>query len=464
MIGPLGQRGRFVLPRFFLAIRGYNGILLLLPMFYAEKLEWTKSAAENTYSINSEGRRELESIMSRIYNEDPSYWPDGLDIKGHNEIYMIRQASTNRAVGFTGWQEFPDTNGKKVGLYTIGILPEYRRNGYAKEAVSKLISKKASEVDYVRAYIAPHNTPSLELAKDLNVEVVKSAMSIGKTLGGMAGGAAANTAFWDWYNRPPGEASNPFKGKYYEGMDKQRIGMGILNGMLGAGGGYAASKGMHMLRDPQHAVAGAAMLAVAPEPFVLSPVKDWITQSLPAAHGLPKMVEALSNTHESAGIDPKDRMALYGAGGLGLLAALYGGSKWLGHMKHMQNLEEQKARGTIKVTLPTRDPNDRETEIQIPMQELSIANYQREKLQRDLRRRVYKETKERTAQRAPAKKKPPQESNPQKPVEANAPEESEGSWLGGLLGGDGESPSPVTMPAKEASIGRVKYLLDTIYG
>ena len=85
---------------------------------------------------------------------------------------MIREASTKKPVGFTGWQERMDGN-IKVGFYSIGILPEYRNNGYAKQAVSKLIALKSANVDKVKALVMKHNTPSLHLAESLNIPAVK---------------------------------------------------------------------------------------------------------------------------------------------------------------------------------------------------------------------------------------------------------------------------------------------------
>lgn len=64
-------------------------------------------------------------------------------------------------------------NGKKVGSYSIGILPEFRCKGFAKEAVAKIISKKASQVDIVRSYIKKENTMSKNLAKSLNIPIIE---------------------------------------------------------------------------------------------------------------------------------------------------------------------------------------------------------------------------------------------------------------------------------------------------
>jgi RimJ/RimL family protein N-acetyltransferase len=115
-------------------------------------------------------REEARGIMKKIYDEDPSYWPYGLDIPGHESLYLIRDNMTKAAAGFVGWQEEVE-NGKRIGSYSIGILPEYRQKGFAKEAVAKILRIKSAAVDEVRAYIMKHNAPSQALAGSLGVNV-----------------------------------------------------------------------------------------------------------------------------------------------------------------------------------------------------------------------------------------------------------------------------------------------------
>lgn len=114
---------------------------------------------------------EVSRIMRRIYEENPSYWPYGLSVAHHDGgVYMVREASTREPVGFVGWQE--RTRGmRKVGYYSIGILPEHRGKHLAKEAVSKLLQEKASGVDEVRALILHTNQASRKLAESLDIPV-----------------------------------------------------------------------------------------------------------------------------------------------------------------------------------------------------------------------------------------------------------------------------------------------------
>lgn len=136
--------------------------------FSVEKHELADDVTEKSASLT--GRSEVREIMQKIYNEDPSYWPYGLGISGHQSVYLIRDNMTKAAAGFVGWQEQME-RGKKIGSYSIGILPEYRGNGFAKEAVAKIIQKKAARVDEVRSYVCSHNNRSKGLAKTLNITV-----------------------------------------------------------------------------------------------------------------------------------------------------------------------------------------------------------------------------------------------------------------------------------------------------
>lgn len=120
--------------------------------------------------VASAGLDEVRTIMKKVYEEDPSYWPYGLDVSGHESLYLIRDNMTKQAAGFVGWQE-QRINGRKIGSYSIGVLPEYRSKGFAKEAVAKILMEKAARVDEVRSYVCPHNFRSKGLAGTLGVKV-----------------------------------------------------------------------------------------------------------------------------------------------------------------------------------------------------------------------------------------------------------------------------------------------------
>ena len=116
-------------------------------------------------------RDECRDVMKAIYDENPSYWPYGLSIDAHQSVYLVRDAMTKAAAGFVGWQQWTEWPMKKVGSYSIGILPKYRGHGFAAEAVAKILQEKCASVDEVRCYAVESNQKSQNLAKKLHVNV-----------------------------------------------------------------------------------------------------------------------------------------------------------------------------------------------------------------------------------------------------------------------------------------------------
>lgn len=115
-------------------------------------------------------------IMERIRAESPSHWPNGLSADHFDDgCYLILEKQSSTPIGFTGFQrrwEFSGDRPERVGYYSIGILPEYRGHGLAKEAVASLIAMKSAGVDRVQALIVEGNKPSLKLAESLGVPVI----------------------------------------------------------------------------------------------------------------------------------------------------------------------------------------------------------------------------------------------------------------------------------------------------
>lgn len=164
-------------------------------------------------------------IIEQIRKEDPSFWPYGVSV-GHHDggLFLVREASTREPVGFTGWQRRNDGL-KKVAYYSIGILPQHRSKGYAKQAVSMLRDNLAGEVDEIRAFIMPHNEASLGLARTLNIPIeldapgnksahVKAANPLIKALTGQAAKTVLGTGIGGgigtaMYGKPEQWADNP---------------------------------------------------------------------------------------------------------------------------------------------------------------------------------------------------------------------------------------------------------------
>lgn len=119
----------------------------------------------------SSAKDTCRDIMRQIYNEDPSYWPYGLNMEGHESVYLIKDATTHEPAGFVGWQEWTEFPMHKVGSYSIGILNKYRGSQFATEAVAKVLLEKSARVDEVRCYAMHHNIKSQGLAAKLHVPV-----------------------------------------------------------------------------------------------------------------------------------------------------------------------------------------------------------------------------------------------------------------------------------------------------
>lgn len=115
-------------------------------------------------------KAEAAGIMDRIYNERKEWWPYGWTPDCHESVYVVKEASTGKACGVVGWQEFNEGR-RRIGSYSIGILPEYRGNGFAKEAVAKVVREKSVGVDEVRAYVVNGNEPSTRLAESLGIRI-----------------------------------------------------------------------------------------------------------------------------------------------------------------------------------------------------------------------------------------------------------------------------------------------------
>lgn len=129
-----------------------------------------------TYQKSASALDEAEGILNEIYSEAPHHWPHGLS-KDHFDggLYLVRKQASNEPVGFVGWQERLEGM-DKVGYYSVGIRPQFRREGFAKQALSKLIKMKAAGVDRVQALVKDTNEPSQQLAQSLGVPVKMAAL------------------------------------------------------------------------------------------------------------------------------------------------------------------------------------------------------------------------------------------------------------------------------------------------
>lgn len=127
--------------------------------------------------MSTDGKTFVAGVFQSLYQEHPEHWSNGLSFRNFapgESVYLVREKQASTPMGFVGWQQRQE-QGKRIGYYSVGLLPEFRGKGYAKEAVAKLIAEKSAGVDEVRALIHHSNTASLHLATALGVPVTKCA-------------------------------------------------------------------------------------------------------------------------------------------------------------------------------------------------------------------------------------------------------------------------------------------------
>lgn len=381
----------------------------------------------------------LDDIMRRIYDENPSAWPYGLKRSMLDHSFLVKDPATQAAAGFSGWQVRRDDHGVKHGYYAIGILPEHRRKGLAKQALQQMFAQhKPKGVQSIRAFIMPDNTPSLNLAARLGVPVqhksaalrlLEPAGSFGgmfvpfmpqtkmavnwagaapavKTLLRQLGVGAGVSTLVDQANENTVPFSDPSRYKNWM-LNTALMTLGQAGGRFAGGGGkYRIPHGMKPtaagnLSTKMLAGELAASAGAIPGLYV----KDFLRTNMNATSELagamkelkPAAPQAPTSSFADATKWVGDHPWLSGAGALigagGLVAGGLAARDALGQLKDVASRDE---RGRIRVTLPTRKPGDAETQIDVPLQQVPISDALFGRLQRDVRSRLHNETKERT--------------------------------------------------------------------
>lgn len=118
-------------------------------------------------------------MFDAVQKERPESWPHGIgfhlfDKSANENVYLVRHKQSSVPVGFVGWQERKEA-GQRVGYYSVGIMPEFRGQHFAKEALTKLIRIKSAGVDAVKALVQKDNVASIGLAESIGVPVIKCA-------------------------------------------------------------------------------------------------------------------------------------------------------------------------------------------------------------------------------------------------------------------------------------------------
>lgn len=398
--------------------------------------------------LKNAGARDAEkaaSLLSRIHEENPSHWPHGLTV-GHfapGNLWLIQKNASEEPVGFFGWQPRTETP-YKVGYYSVGVLPEYRNQGIASDAISYLIEKKASEVDMVRALVVAGNVASEKLADRLGVErqVFKQGSLpalnfIGKLMArpGWSGvasriglpvaGGAANAFAYDKFF-PQNEESSAFSGARGTtnliNFASGAMGMRSLGAMRAANPlkgqpGHLAPKMDGYLSKKDLAAFNAKKLGWATAEFGGAPIlKVMLGQrGVELEQNERKMqqdktlqetlVNALSGSKETAqqitqGVSSNPILAaLLIASGVG--AAGWGINRAITNRKPQEmNMNMKEPGGRIRVTLPTTNENDAETILDLPFdQQTVLTNPMQQRLAIDTRRRLRSESKQRKTPR-----------------------------------------------------------------
>ena len=199
--------------------------------------------------MSTDSKSFVQGVFRTLYAEHPEHWGNGLSFNNFSpangeSVYLVRTKEASIPIGFVGWQNRHEC-GKNIGYYSVGLLPEFRGQGYAKAAVAKIIAEKSAGVDEVRALIHHSNTASLHLAAALGVPVTKSASAMFPNVN-----TAANKT------QEAAKSVSDTAERVNQFMDRAQ-GVGQTLGLAGAGGGLgylAADAGLDdtIPGDPKH--------------------------------------------------------------------------------------------------------------------------------------------------------------------------------------------------------------------
>jgi len=381
---------------------------------------------------SSADEKSAAQLLETIRQENPSLWPHGLSLRHFNpgDLFLVQKQASDETVGFVGWQE-KELNGRRTGFYSIGLLPEHRGKGLAKAAVQKLIEDRAPRVDQIRALIVDGNTPSEKLAETLGIPVLRKQASplnlIGKLVSKTplgryvipAAGGVANAAVYDQFMpRVEGEGLLDSKSRsataalnFITGALGTRS-LGQMRGSVPRGApGYMTPTA---LKNFNASKANSAYLGILGVPMAKvflgqrgAEMERAAKQDTASNSLQDKLIEATAAAGKSTADVVKNLppwALLLGAG------ALTGGVGYAAHRIAKALKEKSEAPvnirtnqgGRLKVTLPTKNPGDTETVIDVPFdQETAFSDALRNRLALDTRRRLYAETKQRVRTRIP---------------------------------------------------------------
>ncbi len=318
------------------------------------------------------------ALLEAIRSENPKHWPYGLHVGMFDpgDLYLIQKSASEDPVGFVGWQE-RNVGDQRVGLYSIGVLPAFRHQGIAKEAVAQLLLQKSAGVDRVAAIVMEDNLPSKNLAGSLGVPIL--AKKAGwkdhalKTIYGLGMASLIDASF----NKNKG-ALGYFSGVHDDPWTAADFAKNLISNTAAA----YAPKSWGLAGKVGPALVTAATTAMGPA------LREFQRSNDIAQKNLDLEIQNRPTTVKSDSLP-----WLLGAGGI---AAALG----LGAYGINRGLHGSSDRGKMRVTLPTKNPGDVETVLELPYdQESSLTPALRARIDLDTKRRLYAETKERIRHR-----------------------------------------------------------------
>ena len=142
--------------------------------------------------------------------------------------------------------------------------------------------------------------------------------------------------------------------------------------------------------------------------MLAAPVKDTMMMAQKPLHDLPKVMDKLveqGDARQQSSSRNRDLAMLLGAAGLG--TAAYGGKKLFDHLRDRREADDMRpvvapgSEGMVRITLPTRNPGDAETVVELPISSMKLPGSIAGKIHRDIRRKLRSEVEERTYHRDP---------------------------------------------------------------
>jgi len=113
--------------------------------------------------------------LSKMAGESITEWENDLHVTG--KVYLIRYL--DKVIGIFGWYEHSNN---EIGLRWFGIISEYRKRGYAKQAFELLLKTLPDNFEYV--YEVTRSAQSKEFfikcgfEEVMDVQLIQHAVSI----------------------------------------------------------------------------------------------------------------------------------------------------------------------------------------------------------------------------------------------------------------------------------------------